>query len=1187
MKVCFKHFSQFFTIFCITLLLSGCGGGEESKIYTISADVSKISFSNEIVTEFDSSIAVNVTFDGDGLLVGYAPGYAPHPDDLEWLAFRTESLTANSATIHIDLLKADQINIGEYLSKLRISTGDLPNNVEVIDNNIDVSGGTLVHKDIDVSLLIWQANINTDLVSFRGTFGDTIIPSQTIEIASETNDWQLTSNVEWITFDLASGTGNATVTITPNINNFTAAQLASGNITLTETSTGDTKLLPVELGLDNQYLYASQASLAFTSTLNISALEQTIKINTNSSAAINWQASSAATWLTLTKLENDFLKVMVDINAAPAEVIANTELVISAIENDVVISRTLPVSLFQNTEQTENQVIADITVNNGTLIAAPHMPYFYAGVANELKVYQQYSSELLASIIIAPENTLLEQFIVHPDGSTLLAKAVETITNEDETTTEVIHRYKINLGDYTFTEITEPTIEYEPSRYVQFSGRHFIVTQTLEYADENLQRLFWDRENVFFTSIIDQASETDAFYALDFPTATLKRYNAQINDFTQDKIIATLTHEYKPELLAENDRISSFVVNNNETAIYAISPTSEHLSFDGTTFTDNGLLTQTEGSTTLFVDKSRNNLAHYLRFVPAVGFVANIYNQQSTLVSTISTQGQQPASIDISADDKRLLVNASSSTQIEMVTLKQLELSVNALTFKTTLGNASVETQEISVSGVSDSWLATSNVPWLTLTQVTTDDAKNLIVAIDPTKVTGWGLFTGVITVTDPETGINVQIIIELAVDEIRLFSDAPALTFTSQVDKSTLNHTVNILINKESSIAWQALSDVDWLNLTPDTVNNTLTITADPSKITSNGLYYGEITLSPTNSADSLNGIIKVSFEKGSFDTTSISEIVIPDITPNSSAVVLDPLRPYIYIGQDDTIKVFNIITGAVVTTITSPLADVELTDLVIHPDGSILLASNLETYTDEDEQEQTRVNHYQIDLSDFSISLMPDTDIDIQFRPKTIAMISGKAIVITQRLEYSNLALNLQYWDRENQFFSSIIKDVSANNDVIAYNGNTAALMQYSLEYNAFTDKSVQQIASIEHINLAYSGALTNIATSDNGENIYTASTTSEWTTFNGTDFTDQGVLQASIRTINIAVDSANNSYFYRFSNSGFFTLSKYDKDQQALWTVGYTAGSVESYISTNYQRIIHYNSTTSSLVLDYIPD
>jgi hypothetical protein len=1156
----------------MTLLLSACGGSDKAKNYTINADVSNISFSNEIITEFESSITVNVTFEGEGLLVGYAPDTQP----VGWLEFRTENLTANSATIHIDLTQADQINIGEYLTKLRFSTGELSE-----------TGATLVHHDIDVSLLIWQANIDTERVSFRGTFGDTSIPSQTIEITSESNDWQLSSDVDWITFDVNSGTGNGNVTITPDISGFNAAQLASGNITLTETTTGDTKTIPLEVGLDNQYLYASQASLAFTSTANISSLEQTIKVNTNSALAIDWQASSTATWLTLTKIDNDFLKVFVDLNAAPADTLSKSEIFISVVENDVIINSTLPVSLFQSDLQTENKVLSDITVNTDTMVSAPNAPYFYVGVANELHVYQQYSGDLIESITISPENTLLEQFIVHPNGSKLLAKAVETITNEDETTSEIVHRYIINLSDYSFTEIEAPTIEFEPSRYVQFSGRYFIVTQALEYADENLQRLFWDRENAFFTSTIDQANETGALYALDFPTATLKRYNAKVNDFTHDKVITSLTHEYKPELLAENDRISNFIVNNNETAIYAISPTSEHISFDGTLFTDNGLLAQAEGTTTLSVEKSKNNFAHYIRFESGVGFTVDIYNQQAELTSSINTQGQQPTNIDISADDKRLLINAASSNQLEVVTLEQFEVSATQLSFNTTFGNTSIAAQEVNISGVSDSWLAAADVPWLSVTQETTDDAKTLVINIDSTEITGWGLFTGIVTITDPETGANVKIVVELAVDEVRLFSGKAALSFTSQVDKTTLSHTVNILTNKTSAFAWQAESNVDWLSLSTDPVNSTLTLTADPSKITTNGLYYGEVTLSPNNSADSLNGTIAVSFEKGDFDTTSLSEIVIADIIPNSSAVLLDPLRPYIYIGQGDTIKVFNIITGAAVTTMSSPLAGIDLTDFVIHPDGSILLTSNSETYTDEEGQEQTRINHYQISLADFSISLLPANDIDIEFRPKAIAMIDGKAIVISQALEYSNLALEVQYWDRENAFNSTIINDVPATNNVIAYNPNTSALMQYSLEYNAFTDKTVQQTASAENINPAFSGVLSNIVTSSNGEDIYTASTSSEWTTFNDNEFTDQGVLRASTRTVNVAIDSADNSYFYRFDPSGFFILSKYDKNQQHVFTSAYSAGSIDSYISPDYQRIIHYNSTTNSLVLDYITD
>ena len=78
-----------------------------------------------------------------------------------------------------------------------------------------------------------------------------------------------------------------------------------------------------------------------------------------------------------------------------------------------------------------------------------------------------------------------------------------------------------------------------------------------------------------------------------------------------------------------------------------------------------------------------------------------------------------------------------------------------------------------------------------------------------------------------------------------------------------------------------------------------------------------------------------------------------------------LDPMRPYVYIAQGDKITTYHVISGALVNTATSPLADVDLTNLVVHPDGSMLLASNSETYIDEDELEQTRVNHYQFDLT------------------------------------------------------------------------------------------------------------------------------------------------------------------------------------------------------------------------------
>lgn len=140
-----------------------------------------------------------------------------------------------------------------------------------------------------------------------------------------------------------------------------------------------------------------------------------------------------------------------------------------------------------------------------------------------MHTYHQYTGELINTVTVSPVDSLLEQLILHPNGKTLLAKAAVTTTTDDTSTTTT-HRFKINLVDDSVTELIDSTTEYEPLTFVTFAGRHFVVTQALEFADENLNRLYWDSANAFNAISVDQASETDALYALDGANSTFKNH---------------------------------------------------------------------------------------------------------------------------------------------------------------------------------------------------------------------------------------------------------------------------------------------------------------------------------------------------------------------------------------------------------------------------------------------------------------------------------------------------------------------------------------------------------------------------------------------------------------------------------------------------------------------------------------
>ena len=1168
-------------VFILTVILSACGGSSDDPLakYSISTGTSSIVFANEFLQTSDDSFKINITFQGDGLLVGYAPDSQP----AGWLNFRTEDLTSNSATLYVDVVNAENIIADLYKTKLRLSTGD-------------VDKLNLVHHDIDISLFIWQLITDKALVSFRDTFGVESIAAQTLTLNSGTDEWSIATDVEWLTLDINSVTGESVLTITPDISNFSLAQLYQGNITLTEASTGDIKVIPVEVGLDNKYLFSDQSTLSFTKLANIDATSKTIALSTNNATALNWQAISNVDWLTLTKIANtNKLTVSINPSVSVSEAQNNAVITVNAVDennnvDDSVIPEIINVSYYQSTTASQRQVISELSVNSNALVNSPWLPHVYMGINNQLNVYHQYSGELLSTLDVAPEGSLLEQLIIHPDGELLLAKANETITNEDESTSLVAHRYRINLTDNTVVEITDATIEYEPIQYLSFSGRHFIVTQTLEYADNNLQRTYWDVENTFLTTRINQASVTEAFYALDPSDSSFKRYTATVNDFTSNAIVVTQTHQYRPEFLAEDQAVSDFIVEDSEAGIYAISPTSEWISFNGEIYTDHGLLEQSQNIITLDLEKSHNSRAHFLRYDTSSGYIIDVYDGNQVLANSIPTQGQLPTNIELSQDDKRLIIHASNAEQVEIINVEQFTLSNQLLAFTTTFGDNTIADQEIALSGVSDSWQAQSSSEWLVLTTNNENNQPFINAAIDKSKINGSGLFTASITITDPLSGSSSIVTVTLAVDEVRLYANHPALAFTAQTNKSTLAHTVDIFTNRQSEVLWQAQSNVNWLTLTTDTVNNLLTATVDPTMVSTNGLHDALITISSQTANQSKDGTINISFSKGDFNSGDFEELVIENIVPNNSGVILDPLRPYLYVAQEDKINIYNIIDGSTVSSIQSPLADINLTNLVIHPDGSMLLTSNSETYLDENELEQTRTNYYRVNLTDFSISQLNAQSVDIFFPPIKIAMFSGEAMVITQALELADLSLTRHFWDNENTFLTSIIADVPNNNTFIAYDGTNDNLRHNTIDYNSFSDSLVSISSSIDYINPAYASDISSLTTNNDGNDIYTTNINSEWSTNNAGDFADQGLLDGNSNTIPVKVimDSDESSYFYRFdAGIGYFTLTKYDHNKVQVWITGYTAGSVDVYMSAEHQRVIHYNATDSKLVIDFMPD
>lgn len=1160
MKGQIKSMRLILVILFSTLFLQACGGSsDKAETFTVNASVSTVGFSNEFLQQEAQSFAVDVTFNGSGLLLGFAPTAQP----VSWLNYRIENLTDNSATIHIDVVDAQLLNTNLYTTTLRLTSGN-------------TTTSNYAHADIDISLLIWQT------LTFDETYGVDVISSKSIDFSTIEDDLTFSSSVPWLNVDKNFSDGITTLTVSPTMESFTEPGLYNGEINIV--SAGQTITLPVELSLDNIYLFADKATIALAKTSNINNSQTTININSNSILPWGWQASTNAAWLTLTpNTETNQLLVSADSSALANNTTAIAEITISPDSATTAITETIQVSFYKSDLASEVNSLAIVTNSNGVVID-PLLPYYYVATLNELRRYHLYSNELLSSTVIAPENTLLEQLIIHPDASVLLAKAVETTVIDENTTQTNTRRYKVNLNDMSVIELTDVDITNEPVKFVRLEGRYFVATSILEFADENLTRIAFDANNAFFARAFNVAAQSQSIFALDISTTdelmSIKRLSVSINDYASNPITTQITHSYRPELLASNDQISDFFVSADEKNIYAISPTSEWISFDGTTFTDNGVLNSDVAITNLALAHTANDRPHYVRFDANTGFKIDVYNHQQIITNTIALGESQPNQLLIANGDSRAVFISQDDASVTVINLAQFSSSSERLLFKTNFGDSDIAQQTLTFENIDTNWQASASEPWLILTEQRDGNSQQLLVDIDRSLITEWGKMTSTISVFDPASNTTKLISIELAIDAIRLSSNYTSLAFNSLSTQQTLVHTVDILTNSESNISWQASTDVNWLSLSTNSTNNTLTITGLPANIANDGIHNAVINLSPINANSAISSTINVTFNKGSVDSTSVD---ISSITYNTSGVALDPMRPYVYIASGDTLNTYHVITGALVNTTFSPLVNVDLTHLVVHPDGSILLASNTENYLDDNGAEQSRINHYQFDLTSYQFSQLNSENITIDFRPIMIKMVAGAPVVITQALEYADLNLVRQYWDENNAFLTATLAQAQSTNTIMAHNQSAGSIERFTLSYNAYASSMVSAVVQPSYT----SATLTNtasLAMNTNGSVIYTANNTSEWASFDGTTYTDNGLLQANndVESFKTTTDTNNNSYFYRFDPTIGVTYSKYSNTQIEQWTKVITGASAQSFLMPAYQRLLTYDATTSTLKL-----
>ncbi|WP_019677694.1 BACON domain-containing protein [Arsukibacterium perlucidum] len=185
--------------------------------------------------------------------------------------------------------------------------------------------------------------------------------------------------------------------------------------------------------------------------------------------------------------------------------------------------------------------------------------------------------------------------------------------------------------------------------------------------------------------------------------------------------------------------------------------------------------------------------------------------------------------------------------------------------------------------------------------------------SIAPEDMTGTfnGKATLQLTVGELEFERVVDVTLNKELSQISL--NVYAVALSSAPDQSLLQRQINVFnsVNQED-FSWKATSDMPWLTVTASGGGNqALTVQADPSGLASEQTHYATVTVTSDEAVNTEQ--IKVGFSILSSvpETRYFSLPGIDDVYPDRVSHAVNPFKPEIVIGFENTLSVYNVYTA------------------------------------------------------------------------------------------------------------------------------------------------------------------------------------------------------------------------------------------------------------------------------------
>ena len=291
-----------------------------------------------------------------------------------------------------------------------------------------------------------------------------------------------------------------------------------------------------------------------------------------------------------------------------------------------------------------------------------------------------------------------------------------------------------------------------------------------------------------------------------------------------------------------------------------------------------------------------------------------------------------------------ILQNGTSNSAVYLINFTvfpTLEFNSGDVFLNGVSGGSETPTAGVNLIGQGLNWQASSDVAWLSFSEtsgtIDTDDLEvgtaagnDFSVSVDPSGL-DVGRHDAVITVTaEAEQSIDIPVVIEVAPQE--LFPSKRGVALSQTAATSALEAQIDISTNTDRIASWAAVSDDNWLSVTPSgTVNDVLTITVDPSLLIDETFSETFVTLTSTDPEITQSTSISVGFWKSAL-TPSETRVAVAE-QGAEGLIISDPYRPRAYVNAiESEISIVNVYSGVVENTLI-PTGDVE--GMAVSDDG------------------------------------------------------------------------------------------------------------------------------------------------------------------------------------------------------------------------------------------------------------